>query len=213
MKYLRYALIVLLILFLASCTSRKVIKSEKSSKFEKGPPTVSVSPGDELFSTAERFYLNKTYPEALSAFHKYLSSFPGGPWTAESLLRVADIYAASGKPAQALPYYQRLAAEYPKNTLAKQAELGVLSSLFAIGDYQKSIEMGQIYVKKYRSAEVERQAFEILADAYTRVDFRSKPPIPTPAFWKKLPGRIPHASPRSSKKLSREYLSLTFWDC
>ena len=77
---------------------------------------------------------------------------------------------ATGKPSQALPYYQRLAAQYPKSASAQQAELGVLTALFAIGDYQKVIELGQIYVKKNRSADAARQAFEILADAYSRVD-------------------------------------------
>jgi branched-chain amino acid transport system substrate-binding protein len=170
MKYFRHTLIVLLILLLAACAPKKMIKPYKSQQLEKSPSVSAVSPGDELFSTGEKYYLEKSYPEALNAFQKYLSTFPNGSKTAETLLRIGDIYTATGKPSQALPYYQRLASEYPKNATARQAELGVLASLFANGDYQKVIELGQIYVKKYRSADVARQAFEILADAYARVD-------------------------------------------
>ncbi len=170
MKNFRRALIVLMILLAASCAPRKVIKASKPRQPEKQPQISAVSPGDELYSSAEKWYLEKSYPEALNAFQKYLYVFPNGPWTAETLLRIGDIYTATGKPSKALPYFQRLVAEYPGSASAKQAELGVLASLFAVGDYQKTIELGQLYVKKYRSDETARKAFEILADAYARVD-------------------------------------------
>ena len=170
MKYFRYTLFLMLILLLASCASKKVIKPYKPQQLEKTPPVAAVSPGDELFSSAEKWYLEKAYPEAMNAFQKYLSAFPNGSWTAETLLRIGDIYTATGKPSQALPYYQRLAAHYPKSASVQQAELGILSSFLAIGDYQKAIELGQVYVKKYRSADAARQAFEMLGDAYSRVD-------------------------------------------
>lgn len=169
MKYCRYTLFVLLIMLLASCASKKVIKTDKPPKLDKTPPIVTVSPGDELFSSAEKWYLAKAYPEALNAFQKYLSTFPNGSWTAETLLRIGDIYMATGKPSQALPYYLRIPTHYPKSASAQQAELGVLTALFAIGDYQQVIELGQVYVKKSRSADTARQEFEILADAYSRV--------------------------------------------
>ena len=163
-------LFVLLILLLASCASKKIIKTDKPWRLEKSPPVATVSPGDELFSSAEKRYDAKDYPEALNAFKKYLSAYPNGPRTAETLLRIGDIYTATGKPSQAIPYYQRLAALYPKSALVQQAELGVLTALFAIGDYQKVIELGQVYVKKIRSADSARHAFEILADAYSRME-------------------------------------------
>ncbi|MBI5590061.1 MAG: penicillin-binding protein activator [Deltaproteobacteria bacterium] len=170
MKYCRYTFIVLMIMLLASCASRKVIKTDKPPQPEKTPPVVTVIPEDELFSSAEKYYLDKAYPEALNAFQKYLSSFPNGSWTAETLLRIGDIYTATGKPSQALPYYQRLTARYPKSASAQQAELGVLTALSAIGDYQKVVELGQVYVKKYRSSDSAAQALEMLADAYARMD-------------------------------------------
>jgi branched-chain amino acid transport system substrate-binding protein len=170
MKYFRHTLIVLLIMLLASCASKKVIKPYKPRQLEKSPPVAAVSPGDELYSTGEKYYLEKSYQDALNTFQKYLSTFPKGSRTAETLLRIGDIYTATEKPSQALPYYQRLASEYPNNASAKLAELGVLASLFAIGDYQKVIELGQLYIKKYRSSDASRQAFEILGDAYSRVD-------------------------------------------
>ena len=76
MKFCRYTLFVLLIMLLASCASKKVIKTDKPQKFEKSPPVVTLSPGDELFSSAEKRFLDKAYPEALNAFQKYLSTFP-----------------------------------------------------------------------------------------------------------------------------------------
>ena len=161
--------IVLLIMLLASCASKKIIKTDKPPKLEKTPPVVTLSPGDELFSSAEKKYLEKAYPEALTAFQKYLSAFPNGSWTPETLLRIGDIYMATGKPSQAFPYYQRLAAHYPKSASAQQAELGVLAALFAIGDYQKVIEFGQVYVKKNKSVDAAARAFEMLGDAYFRV--------------------------------------------
>jgi ABC-type branched-subunit amino acid transport system substrate-binding protein/outer membrane protein assembly factor BamD (BamD/ComL family) len=170
MKYYRFALIVLLITLLASCASKKVIKSDRPPKLDKPPPVAIVSPGDELFSSAEKRYLEKDYPEALSAFQKYLSAFPNGAWTAEALLRIGDIYMATGKPSQALSYYQRLAAHYPKSAPAQQAELSVLTALYATGNYEKVIELGQVYVKNNRSADAAAQAFELLADAYYRVE-------------------------------------------
>ena len=163
-------LFVLLIMLIASCASKKIIKTDKPPKLDKSPPVVTVSPGDELFFSAEKKYFEKAYPEALNAFQKYLSAFPNGSWTADTLLRIGDIYMATGKPSQALPYYQRLAAHYPKSASAQQAELGVLTALFAIGDYQKVTELGQVYVKKYRSSDTVRHAFEILADAYSRLN-------------------------------------------
>jgi branched-chain amino acid transport system substrate-binding protein len=170
MKYFRHTLIVLLIMLMASCASKKVITPYKPRQLDKTPPVSAISPGDELFATAEKYYLEKSYPDALNTFQKYLSTFPNGSWSAESLLRIGDIYTITGRPSQALPYYQRLASQYPQNPAAQQAELGILKSLFGIGDYQKVIELGQIYVKKYRSADASRQAFEILGDAYSRVN-------------------------------------------
>ena len=41
-------------MLLASCASKKVIKTDKPPKLEKSPPVVTVSPGDELFSSAEK---------------------------------------------------------------------------------------------------------------------------------------------------------------
>lgn len=170
MKYYRFILFVLLIMLLTSCASKKIIKTDRPLKLDKSPPVISISPGDELFSEAEKLYLEKAYPEALNSFQKYLSSFPNGSWTEKTLLRIGDIYATTGKPSQALLYYQRLATHYSKSALAPQAELGMLTALFAIGDYQKVIELGQVYVKKTRSADTAAQALEILADAYSRVE-------------------------------------------
>lgn len=169
MKYYRFILFVLMITLLTSCASKKIIKTDRPPKPDESPPLITISPEDELFSEAEKLYLAKAYPEALNRFLKYLSSFPNGSWTEKTLLRVGDIYAATGKPSQALPYYQRLATHYSKSALAPQAELGMLTALFDIGDYQKVIELGQVYVKKTRSAETAAQALEILADAYFRV--------------------------------------------
>lgn len=95
-------LLVLLVMLLASCASRKVIQINQPRKPEKTPPVAAVSPGDKLIP-------------------------------------------------------------------ARQDELGELRALLASGDYQKVIESGQIYVKKSRTADALRQAFEILADAYCRV--------------------------------------------
>lgn len=78
MKYFRYTLFLMLILLLASCASKKVIKPYKPQQLEKTPPVAAVSPGDELFSSAEKWYLEKAYPEAMNAFQKYLSAFPNG---------------------------------------------------------------------------------------------------------------------------------------
>jgi len=95
--------LVLLIMLLASCASRKVIQTDKPRKPEKTPPVAAVSPADKPFNSA------------------------------------------------------------------RQDELGELRALLAVGDYQKVIESGQVYVKKSRPADAMRQAFEILADAYSRV--------------------------------------------
>jgi branched-chain amino acid transport system substrate-binding protein len=169
MKYFRCTLFVLLIMLLASCASKKGMKTDKPPKPDKTPPVATVSPGDELFSIAEKWYQNKAYPEALNAFQKYLSAFPNGSRTAETLLRIGDVYTATGKPSQALPYYQRVVSHYPKSASAQQAELGILTSLYAIGDYQKVVELGQLYVKNAWSVDSARQAFEMLADAYFRL--------------------------------------------
>ncbi len=168
MKYFRFVLFAFLVMLLASCAFKKVIKSEKPPMRDK-TQVVTANPGDEIYSSGQKWYMAKAYPEALTAFQKYLSSFPNGPRTADTLLRIGDIYMATGRPSQALPYYQRVAALYPKSASAQQAELAELTAIFAIGDYQKVIESGQIYVKKYRSTDSVQHAFEILGDAYSRV--------------------------------------------
>lgn len=168
MKYFKYALFVLLVLLMVSCTSRKVIKTDKPLMPDKKPSAAKVSPEEDLFSSAEKWYLEKAYPEALNAYLKYLSAFPGSSRTAVSLLRIGDIYTVTGKPSLAVPYYQRLLANYPKNDFSQQAEIGMLTALFMIGDYQKVIESGQVYVKKSRSVDSTRRIYELLADAYSR---------------------------------------------
>jgi ABC-type branched-subunit amino acid transport system substrate-binding protein len=75
----------------------------------------------------------------------------------------------TGNPSQALPYYQRLIARYPRSESVELAEIGILQALFAMGDNQKVVSLGQSYVKKNRSADFMRAGFEILADAYSRI--------------------------------------------
>ncbi len=171
MKYYRYSIFFLLILLLASCTSRKVIQSGTFTKPEKTPPAAALSPANELFASAEKTYLAQNYPEALNTYLKYLSSFPDGSRVADALLRIADIYMISGKPSLALPYYQRIVARYPQSKSVEAAELGILDAFFAIGEYQKVISQGQNYIKKVRSPDLLRTGLEILADAYSRAGF------------------------------------------
>jgi ABC-type branched-subunit amino acid transport system substrate-binding protein/predicted nucleic acid-binding protein len=202
-------LFVLLIMLLAACASKKVIKSDRPPKLDKSPPVATVSPGDDLFYSAEKQYLEKAYPEALSAFQNYLSAFPNGSWTAEALLRLGDIYTATGKPSLALPYYQRLAAQYPKSALTQQAELGILTSLFAIGDYQKVIELGQVYVKKTTSDDTASQTLEILADAYSRVEL---PAEAADAYSRILTKSTKPGSTRIIQKLKEVVAQMPFSD-
>ena len=138
MKYCRYMFLVLLIMLLASCASRKVIQTDKPRKPEKTPPVAAVSPADKPFNSA------------------------------------------------------------------RQDELGELRALLAVGDYQKVIESGQVYVKKSRPADAMRQAFEILADAYSRVPLPWKQLTPIPALWKNHPDPIRPASSGSLKRLSHK---------
>lgn len=165
MKYFRYPLCILLIVSLTACAPKKVIQS---GRFQKPEGPAKVDPAEELFASAEKSYQEKAYPAATDGFQKYLSAFPNGSRTPDVLMHLGDIYLVTGKPAEALPYYQRLTDRYPGSSPAKQAELAILQSLFLIGDYQKTIASAKLYLRKNKTADAARPAYEILGDAYTR---------------------------------------------
>jgi ABC-type branched-subunit amino acid transport system substrate-binding protein/Tfp pilus assembly protein PilF len=209
MKYYRCPFFFLLILLLASCASRKAIKTDIAPKPEKIPSAVAANLAEELFSSAEKSYLAKAYPEALNAYLKYLSSFPDGSRSVEALLRTGEIYMISGKPAQALPYYQRLITRYPQSESVEPAELGILKAFFAIGDYQKVVSLGQGYVKKNRSADFMRMGFDILADAYSRIGL---PAEAADAYSRALEKSSAPDSDRIARKLQKALSRLTVSD-
>jgi ABC-type branched-subunit amino acid transport system substrate-binding protein len=72
----------------------------------------------------------------------------------------------SNHPGQALPYYQRIVARYPRSQSVEAAELGVIKAFYALGEYQKVIAQGQIFLKKDRSADIMCSGMEILGDAF-----------------------------------------------
>ena len=198
MKYYRYAIIFLSLTLLMSCTSRRIIYTAPLPQPGKLPPTAAVSPADELFASAEKSYLAKSYSEALSAYLKYLSSFPEGSRTADALLRTADLYMISNNPGQALPYYQRIIARYPRSQSVEAAELGILKVFFAIGEYQKVIAQGQAFLKKNRSADVTCTGMEILGDAFFRAGLPAKA---ADTYARTLDISLPADSERIAQKL------------
>ena len=199
-RYAYFSFIVIAIL-LSSCAPKKIYSPVPS---QQPQPVIKPDTGSELFSSAEKFFQERKYSDALDAFQNYISSFPNGAHKPDALLRMGEIYLMISRPSQAVSFYQLLITQYPGNSLVPAAQTGILTAWFNGGDYQKVIEQGQVFTKKNLPVNYYCKLFEIIADAYINLNTPVEAVYAYSKAWEKTAGgeRI-----RLSKKI-REPLQL-----
>jgi len=126
-------------------------------------------PGYNLFSKAQRLFDEKSYEEALGAYHEYLVRFPDGSLAAGALMKIGAIHAVSGKYPEARKVYQRLITEYPKSSLVLDARVEILAAFFKEGRYAEVIEQASDFLAKTASGIHIVKTDLILGDTYLAV--------------------------------------------
>lgn len=91
-----------------------------------GPALVAqeVDMAERLFSSGERAYASKSYPEAIETWNQVIQQAPKSPFAAQALLRLARHQnEVEKKPEAALPFLERIKIEHLKTSWAADAML------------------------------------------------------------------------------------------
>ena len=103
---------------------------------------------DALGQEAQALIGLKRYPEALSAYQKYLGTNPPKEQAAQSELGLAEIFQATEKLPEAIKQYQKVAETYEGLPQAEQGAFYAAGLQISV-DPPKALPLLQAYVKKF----------------------------------------------------------------
>jgi TolA-binding protein len=81
------------------------------------------------FKTAENLYVDNKIPQAIEAFERYLTSYPGGNYSLQANYYLAKCYDSEDKPEKALEAYQHVINQ-PNNEFSEESYLRAASIAF-----------------------------------------------------------------------------------
>lgn len=115
---------------LAACAPRKVVVS---------PVPPALETGDALFESAEQSFREMAYPQALSAYHQYLTRFPAGPFADAALMKIAALQELQGDQVAARNSYQRLIRTYGGSYFVPEAMVAIVATYYRQQKYEAAI--------------------------------------------------------------------------
>jgi len=116
-------LIAVMAFFVFSCEKRVILKELPPKVVVKKLPEKKIV--IDYFSEAERYWSEKKYEEALTAYDLYLTAEPKGEKVRDALMRKATIYYTMSQFDKALPLFLDVIEEYP---LERRAEIHLLTA-------------------------------------------------------------------------------------
>ncbi|MGD8521396.1 MAG: ABC transporter substrate-binding protein, partial [Desulfobacterales bacterium] len=119
-----------------------------------------------LFQTAEGFFEEKSYENALIAYQVYLSRFPKGSSADLALVQLAEIYALQRNGSARLEAYHHLVTEYPTSRFVADALLEILRIYYKEGEFKEVIRKASQAIGIVDSEAHMRQIYILLGDTY-----------------------------------------------
>jgi tetratricopeptide (TPR) repeat protein len=130
----RFVFLVPLIM-LSACAQREMVKVP--------PPAPDVA----LFSSAERFFEQKLYNDALSAYQSYLTQYPRKPMADAALMKIGMIYYAQGNFQKERQSLERFIMDYPHSPFLPDVRRAFFFALSREGNYSAAVEQGNILLR------------------------------------------------------------------
>jgi outer membrane protein assembly factor BamD len=118
MRNKKYFLLILLILFLFSCSGKQAVKPEEMFDPEKA------------FAKANEEMEKKYFEEARAAFYEIKSRDMSKKFAPLAQLKIADSYVREGEPERAIAEYRKFLEEYPEHRYAVYAQYQIASIYF-----------------------------------------------------------------------------------
>lgn len=116
---------------------------------------------DEVFGIAEDLRRRGRFDESVRAYQSFLGMYPGHRLSDDALLAVAQILRENDLLSEAAAAYDRLIADYPKGDKTSHAYLEAAFCWECLGDWKRSEELYDLYLKKFpqysRAGEAERK--------------------------------------------------------
>ncbi|MFA0963898.1 tetratricopeptide repeat protein [Roseivirga sp. BDSF3-8] len=130
------------------------------------------NPGDQAletieFEAARTTYFSKNYDQAINSLKEYLRSYPSSPYTAEAKFYLAESYYQTGRPGEAIKYYQqvsRTSGTFANRSLRRIADIGS-----AEGQYAEAIPALRSLANNARNIKEKYTAWSGLVRAYYSV--------------------------------------------
>ncbi len=160
MKTRKIITILVVLLFFLSCVPKAVIP----------PVPEEVGTQEELFLRAEKFFHAKSYHKALSAYERYLTIFPEGPFADDALMKTGMIYLAVKKNKEARKIFNRLLSEYPNSPLVYDARIEILITYYNEEKFSEVIQLASSLLEAKISKVKIGRIYTILGDTYVAMD-------------------------------------------
>ncbi len=101
------------------------------------------------FQMGQAYSNNGDAFDAITAFRKLLSDFPGSQWRDESMYSLGYLYFQNGDYDQAVEAYNNLIRVAPNAPIAAKAQYGIGDALFNSGDHEAAVTAYQEVLEKY----------------------------------------------------------------
>ncbi|MBW2152879.1 MAG: ABC transporter substrate-binding protein [Deltaproteobacteria bacterium] len=133
------------------------------------PVAVRMDEAHRRFEAAEQFFQKKDFQNAIKTYSAFLKEFPDHSLVPAALLKIGDIYAATGRSEKAQETYNRLITQYPQSPFYVAAMLGILQLHYDEGKYNEVIARAAD-IKEDRLSRSEAVRFLLLlADSHNAV--------------------------------------------
>lgn len=149
----------------------EIIKPFEPLKPEKPLVHEELDFDDNLFSRAEKEFIDQSYDKSLELYNEYLSIFPDKPFAAPALMKIGAIYTVFENYAESRKSYMRLIDEYPDNFFVPDAIVEILLTFYNERKYKEVIRQASGVFDKVVSKIHLFRTYAILGDANMALGF------------------------------------------
>ncbi|MCP4749015.1 MAG: ABC transporter substrate-binding protein [Desulfobacteraceae bacterium] len=155
-----YKFFFLICLIIVSCAPKPLI-----STVQPGDPDPN-APGEPLFRTAESFYAQKAWSQAMAGFANYIAQYPQGPRVDQANWKIGSIYLIQGERDAATAFFWRLLNEHPDSKFKKQTQLALLDIYLDNEQFAEAEAMADIVMSEEVPENMRQKFYDRLSSIY-----------------------------------------------
>jgi len=159
MRHFYRIFVLILVTFLCAC----------GPKPTETPIPTGLDAGEKMLWSAEQDFQEKSYDKALEGYRSYYRAYPKRPNAPAALLKIGEIGIIQNHIEAARNTLNRLIDEYPDSPLVWDAEIAVLETYFAEGDYQHVIQQAEKIPEDRLSSSQARRLYTLTADTFIQL--------------------------------------------